>query len=50
MSLAAGFHKLAAHCIRSELRHRGLPEPHRRDVYAHARRAFPPDDLRRFAS
>ena len=48
MSLEAGLHRVAAHCLRTELRQRGVIEPGGSHVYAHARRAFPPDDLRRF--
>ena len=48
MSLEANFHRLAARCLRAELRDRGIGEPVDEDIYAHARRLFPPDDLRPF--
>jgi hypothetical protein len=47
MSFQAGLHRLMAHCIRAELRRRGLDEPDDDWVYVAARKLFPPDDLRR---
>ncbi len=46
MSFQAGLHRLMAHCIRAEIRRRGLDEPDGDWVYTLARRLFPPDDLR----
>jgi hypothetical protein len=45
-SLEAGLHRVAAQCILSEIRRRGLPEPGAELTHARARRTFPPDDLR----
>src|SRR5262245_30341644 len=47
-SLEAGLHRAAAVGILQEIRRRGLPEPERELAYGTARRAFPPDDLRRW--
>src|SRR5262245_59516783 len=46
MKLEAGLHRLIALCLAEEVRRRGLAEPDPDQVYARARRAFPPDDLR----
>ena len=46
MSLEAGLHRIAAHCILHEIRARGLEEPSNDLAYARARRVFPLDDLR----
>ena len=44
-SLEVGLHRVAAHYLLKEVRRRGLDEPAADDVYRHARRTFPLDDL-----
>jgi hypothetical protein len=46
MKLKAGLHQLVALFLRVEIRERGLKGPDPEAIYAHARRTFPPDDLR----
>jgi hypothetical protein len=43
--LEVGFRRLVARCIYEELRDRGLKEPGPAELYAQARKVFPPDDL-----
>jgi hypothetical protein len=44
--LEAGLHRLVALFLRAEVRERGLEVPSAEELYARARRKFPPDDLR----
>jgi hypothetical protein len=46
-SFQANLHRLIARCLLEEIRQRGLDEPDEERVHERARRAFPPDDLRR---
>jgi hypothetical protein len=46
-SFQGRLHRLMAHCIRAEIRRRGLEETNDDQVYVLASKLLPPDDLHR---